>query len=912
MFYFAMKQPINESSATEIVGNFNHVPVWANNQVYTDCSGVKADYTAQDNKVISKLYYKNDQYRPYMQIYTDNGQTATWSANYPIKLFWSQQEQESEDIVPIPTRKIEGKWLIKDTVQPFNYPAFCGCELNFILQDKQGNNKQCHYITGVPVVSGTFNYFINTENTSYGTDLYPNALYGEGIVNTVCDVSFVTDSYNATSAADLVNHVEHLTTLGSIQGKYHGNYIIIDTPQDIPEVIYNYIEKIATFIPEKKVVIKSADGKTTRTTIKIDYDAHGIKINQDTANPNNVICKIETIAPGLYFSGSWTPIKPAEYEEDLQFVGLVNNPKQQKPDYTIGGTGYQDFTFSGDEKILYECWNYPKPQPTGDLTLVCYENKAENNKLDKVEYENKDLRFVTSMSGTLRTECDILHPVIEFAYTGTQVPSFNYVKIDYFRRYYFVDKMDVIRTGLYRLTLSVDELNTYKDYILPCSAFIDRTDVEDMSKQIKDDYLTYATNDCIINDIQNDKDAQQEFDRMFLSQSGETFYSAKNVYCLSTFSPTVRYEDENAQSEQAVSPITQSNAKWFLNRANLNVFFNSFLNSPVNDGFIAKMKQYFSTDPFQAIHSLRLYPINLLYAFEHISQEQLNDMTKVLKIGDYEFSMDKGKTAVYAVQAMGQHYQNNITKVIGLYNIKNYIIKAVENPNIYSESAFSIKLPFYGTFNISIEKLLSSTEYRVTYGSVNYLVIRCCLDLDSGILSYIVTAEKNKPSIISKVPSTLRPIINLDVNIGMEIPISRISYDRQISTAISTLTNIGTGALAGGSIGGGAGAILGAVSQGVKTYIGGQGWRGSLETSGQRNSTSTFSQWALQDPSINVTLVHARIVRPVAHEIYGYKVSKYGKISDCKGHSKVLEVHLENMGPDITKKELENIERKLK
>lgn len=541
MFYFAMKQPVDESSSTQVVGNFRHVPVWANNQVYTDCSGVKSDYTAQDSKVISKLYYNNDQYRPYMQIYKDTGNTATWSANYPIKLFWSQQEQESEDIVTIPTRKIEGKWLIKDTVQPFNYPAFCGCELNFILQDKNGVNKQCNYITGVPVISGTFNYFIDTQNTSYGTDLYPNALYGEGIVNTVCDVSFVTDSYNATSAADLVNHVEHLTTLGSIQGQYHGNYIIIDTPQDIPEVIYKYIETIATFIPEKKVVIKSADGSTTRTTIKIDYDAHGIKINRYAADPNSVVCKIETIAPGLYFSGSWRPIKPAEYEEDLQFVGLVNNPNQRKPDYTIGGTGYQDFTFSGDEKVLYECWNYPKPVPTGDLTLVCYENKAENNKLDK----SKDLVVKLTMTGTLRSECDVLNPVIEFAYTGTQIPSFNYVGIDYFRRYYFVDKMDIIRTGLYRLYLSVDELYTYKDEILPCSAFIDRTDVEEMSKQIKDSLFTYSLNDCAIERIQNDSKAQEEFDHMFLNQSDESFYSAKNVYCLSSLSPTANFEGEN-------------------------------------------------------------------------------------------------------------------------------------------------------------------------------------------------------------------------------------------------------------------------------------------------------------------------------------------------------------------------------
>lgn len=61
-----------------------------------------------------------------------------------------------------------------------------------------------------------------------------------------------------------------------------------------------------------------------------------------------------------------------------------------------------------------------------------------------------------------------------------------------------------------------------------------------------------------------------------------------------------------------------------------------------------------------------------------------------------------------------------------------------------------------------------------------------------------------------------------------------------------------------------------------------------------------------------MALIHAKVIRPVPHEIYGYKVSKYGKISDCVGHSFVSAVHLENMGSSITKTEIENIERKLK
>ena len=193
-----------------------------------------------------------------------------------------------------------------------------------------------------------------------------------------------------------------------------------------------------------------------------------------------------------------------------------------------------------------------------------------------------------------------------------------------------------------------------------------------------------------------------------------------------------------------------------------------------------------------------------MYAFEPITQTELNDMTRILKIGDFEFTKnnpDGGKITVNAVQAAGMHYQDNITKVIGLFDIKNYVIRAVENPNIYADSAFSIKLPFYGTINITLDKLLSSTEYRVNYGSVNYLVVRCCVDLDTGVLSYVITVEKDKPSIISKAPRTLRPIINLDVNIAMEIPVSSINYDKLIGNTLSVMANMVTTAKVGKFIG---------------------------------------------------------------------------------------------------------------
>lgn len=101
-----------------------------------------------------------------------------------------------------------------------------------------------------------------------------------------------------------------------------------------------------------------------------------------------------------------------------------------------------------------------------DLNL--YQNTAEPNRVDKTSY----LTAVDTLSGTLREECSVINPSITIM--RTTLPTFNYVYISAFNRYYFVTGVTAIRMNLWRIDLNVDVLMTYKSGILDLSAVIGR------------------------------------------------------------------------------------------------------------------------------------------------------------------------------------------------------------------------------------------------------------------------------------------------------------------------------------------------------------------------------------------------------------------------------------------------------
>lgn len=467
MFYFAMKQPdavIGEYLT--VSGNFFTMPIFRNNQVYTNTNQIVAEHKTESYGTIGTIGQYNDgEKRLSMQVATD-GKIPPFADCYPCKIFGSQVEISSENVVPITTKKIKGTWYIdfSGTIAP-DFPAFCGCELSGKFKSRDGVETSFSYISGVPHYGNENHYFVKAENDALLNDMYPNAIFGDEIKESWCSVTLLKNVGNVHSEDDFITESIQMTGWmnNELVSSVKGGYLIFETEQDIPEPIYNWIEQISTKMEEYVVEIKNADGTTKRGEIKTIYQNHGINLQYQGGIAT---AKVQTIAPGIIGELSWTP---SQSGSGIQFLGLAFSKNSKVPDIKIS-TGYHPLPIS-DDIILYEVWAKPEPVPSGTVVMVLYKSSAEKNKVDKTS----DIKLWTTpfIQGTLMQSCSMLDPVILFEFSA--YPDFNYVQIPQFgNRYYFVTGITSVQKKIWQISMKCDVLMSYKLYIKALQAVVSR------------------------------------------------------------------------------------------------------------------------------------------------------------------------------------------------------------------------------------------------------------------------------------------------------------------------------------------------------------------------------------------------------------------------------------------------------
>lgn len=94
-----------------------------------------------------------------------------------------------------------------------------------------------------------------------------------------------------------------------------------------------------------------------------------------------------------------------------------------------------------------------------------------NSQVNKI---GKDLTSLLTVTGTLRSETSIIDPIINIECDLSRLTRCNYIYIEEFRRYYFVNNIRSIREGLVEFSCHVDVLETYKEEIKMNAAIIRR------------------------------------------------------------------------------------------------------------------------------------------------------------------------------------------------------------------------------------------------------------------------------------------------------------------------------------------------------------------------------------------------------------------------------------------------------
>lgn len=102
------------------------------------------------------------------------------------------------------------------------------------------------------------------------------------------------------------------------------------------------------------------------------------------------------------------------------------------------------------------------------FNVVLMNNQEELNKI------SKNPVTVETVSGVLRDECDIVDPVIEIQYAGT-LSNVNYARVEELHRWYFINKIESVRNGLWRIYCHCDVLKTYSEGILGTECVVARS-----------------------------------------------------------------------------------------------------------------------------------------------------------------------------------------------------------------------------------------------------------------------------------------------------------------------------------------------------------------------------------------------------------------------------------------------------
>lgn len=254
----------------------------------------------------------------------------------------------------------------------------------------------------------------------------------------------------------------HVVSLSSTQKT---NYRVFDvntpTSQDFTitvesngNAVVNYTINTTQPVDGYHIIIRYKDNNI------IDYDTiypcDGVNIE----NQGGQYCNITFLGEGGIRETFNFSIDANETLLGLDSLQLTNEPQ-----YHIGYNDIIPAIYTTTVLYLITSTKFE-----GGIDIYLYNNSSENNRVDKSSY----LENVGDINGVLRDECNIIDPVISLELSNP--PTFNYVYIPSFNRYYFVKEFDFVRTRLYRLKLHIDVLMSYKDAIKNLQCLIQRNE----------------------------------------------------------------------------------------------------------------------------------------------------------------------------------------------------------------------------------------------------------------------------------------------------------------------------------------------------------------------------------------------------------------------------------------------------
>ena len=141
------------------------------------------------------------------------------------------------------------------------------------------------------------------------------------------------------------------------------------------------------------------------------------------------------------------------------------------------------------------------------MEITLYTNESEKNKLEKT-ITNSIL-----LEGNLRDESSIINPIILISSNKEDIPyMYNYAYIPAFGRYYFITDIESVRTGIWRVSMHVDVLMSYKEQIKNLNVIINNSEETGANNYLSgNQWITNVKNTTSIVNFPNGLNDEGEF-----------------------------------------------------------------------------------------------------------------------------------------------------------------------------------------------------------------------------------------------------------------------------------------------------------------------------------------------------------------------------------------------------------------
>lgn len=103
------------------------------------------------------------------------------------------------------------------------------------------------------------------------------------------------------------------------------------------------------------------------------------------------------------------------------------------------------------------------------MEFILYENQSDSNVI------NKDLTGRKVVDIVMKNQNNLIDLVIKLQ-TDINIIKYNYCYIPDFKRYYFIQDIEIYNKNMYNLYLHIDLLETYKQELQECECIIGRSE----------------------------------------------------------------------------------------------------------------------------------------------------------------------------------------------------------------------------------------------------------------------------------------------------------------------------------------------------------------------------------------------------------------------------------------------------